>query len=111
MGICVIGGKGRMGGFHVKRLREEHPKVKVHICDINDDWADSVAYIIATPSDTHYEIAKELIQAGKHVLVEKPVALHYHEAQILYRLAQEHDVVFMAGHTERFNPAFRKALP
>jgi GFO/IDH/MocA oxidoreductase family protein len=112
--VCVYGGWGRMGSFHVKRLEEEHPELNVSVVDMAGGIHEPVSHIdaaiIATPSETHYEIAAELIQAGKHVLVEKPVALSYKEAQTLYRLAQEYDVVFMAGHTERFNPVFRRAL-
>lgn len=111
--IGVIGGLGRMGGFHVKRLEQEHPTIEVHTIDL--DWDTTTrpcdAYVIATPSETHYEIAKELIQQNKHVLVEKPVAMTNRQANILYLLAKEHNVVFIGGHTERFNPVFRKELP
>ena len=94
---------------------EEHPEIEVVIHDSSDAryqfCPDVDAYIIATPSDTHFDIACTLIEQGKHVLVEKPVALTYSEATKLYQLAREYDVVFLGGHTERFNPIFRSALP
>lgn len=116
--ICVLGSLGRMGGFHYEHLRK-NPNVwesigydvKTAELRTNETYPDTDAYIIATPSETHYELAKELIEAGKDILVEKPMALNYGEAQTLYKLAQEYDVVLMVGHTERFNPVFRRALP
>lgn len=112
--IAIYGSSGRMGSFHKKRLYEEHPYLNI-VCfdpagDTEDDLTQADAVIIATPSETHFEIAKNAILSGKHVLCEKPIAFDYREAVTLYRLAQDMDVVFMAGHTERFNPIFRANL-
>lgn len=113
--ICVVGGWGHMGSFHVKRLEQEYPELAVYIDDmgagVHEPAPDCDAYIIATPDNTHYEIAKDLIAKGKHVLVEKPISLSYCKAQLLYRLAQKYNVVLMAGHTERFNSVFRDWVP
>lgn len=73
--------------------------------------ANSDAIDIATPSDTHFDIAKECIIAGKHVFIEKPVTSHLSQAKILQNLIQEAGVVFQVGHVERFNPAFIAAQP
>lgn len=114
--ICVVGGWGSMGSKHVKRLKEEHPEIEVFV----DEMAGGVhvptpddcnVFIIATPSETHYEIAKYHLEKGHHVLVEKPLTLKHDEAKELYDLAQEKDVVFLAGHTQRFNPVFTEAVP
>ena len=71
----------------------------------------SEAVIIAIPSDAHYELAKDAIEQGKHVLLEKPVTLNYKEAQTLYRLAKAHGVVYYTGHCYRYLPQFQKNLP
>jgi len=114
--ICVVGGLGNMGSKHYKKLlsRKDNSLV-LDIHDINHpaskDLSEYDAIIIATPSDTHYGLAKTAIENGQNVLVEKPVALNYKEAQTLYRLAKEYNVVYVSGHTMRYNPEFRKALP
>jgi len=112
MKICVIGHKGRMGSYHYNHLQtNQNPWDEIVGCDIGDTIPDATAYIIATPSPTHYNLAVKLLSDRKHVLVEKPATLDYHQAQILYRIAQEYDRVLMVGHTERFNPIFRTRLP
>lgn len=127
--VCVIGGLGNMGSKHVKKLDDIMPQIRVfnegvaefksfpfvHVKDVDVDPDYPLdtydALIIATPSTTHYELAKTAIENGQHVLVEKPVTLSYRQAQTLYRLAKEYNVVYMSGHTMRYNPEFRKALP
>jgi len=71
---------------------------------LNDEEVEAV--IIATPGATHYQIAKEALQAGKHVLVEKPLALNAKEAEELVRLAGKK--VLMVGHLHRYNAAIVK---
>ena len=66
--------------------------------------ADAVT--IATPSYTHAEIAAQALQAGRHCLVEKPLTTSAASAEYLLELAQRSGLVLMAGHVERFNPAF-----
>lgn len=66
---------------------------------------------IATPSSTHYDIAKEAIIAGKHVFVEKPVTSSLKDAKKLQKLIAEAGVILQVGHVERFNPAFKASLP
>ncbi len=66
------------------------------------------AIVIATPIRTHYTLAREALSAGKHVLVEKPLAASVSEAQELLQLARERDLVLMVGHTFLYNPAVRE---
>jgi len=65
------------------------------------------AVVLATPTKTHYEIARECILAKKHVFVEKPLSYKVEEAQELIRLAEENKVTLMVGHVFLFNPAVR----
>ncbi len=67
------------------------------------------AAVIASPTGYHAEIATELLQAGKHLLVEKPLATTAEEAYDLVRLAKQHRVTLQVGHVERFNPAWTAA--
>ncbi|MSR64525.1 MAG: Gfo/Idh/MocA family oxidoreductase [Verrucomicrobiae bacterium] len=62
---------------------------------------------IATPTPTHFEIGKLLIERGKHVLVEKPITESAVQAEELVRLAQQRDLILQVGHVERFNPVLK----
>lgn len=81
--------------------------------DISTDWRVAVespavdAVVIATPSNTHAEIARAALLAGKHVLVEKPLATSHTEARELVALAKLRDLRLMVGHIFLFNPAVR----
>ncbi len=66
------------------------------------------AVAIATPPKTHFRIAKACIEAGLHVLVEKPLTLKQEDSETLIELAREHDRVLMTGHTFLYNPAIRE---
>jgi predicted dehydrogenase len=70
--------------------------------------ADVDAVVLATPIHTHFAIAREALLAGKHVLVEKPLATSVAEAAELVRLAREMDRTLMVGHTFLYNPAVRE---
>jgi predicted dehydrogenase len=63
------------------------------------------AVIIATPASTHYEIAKMMLEYGKHVLVEKPLTMDYKQALELCRLSDKMNKFLMVGHIYCFNPA------
>ena len=67
--------------------------------------ADLDAVIIATPVNMHYPLAKDALQAGKHVLVEKPITSDSAQAQELVDLAAARGLTLMVGHTFEFNPA------
>ncbi len=62
------------------------------------------AATIATPTPSHFEIAKFLLERGKHVLVEKPITETTADARALAALALERGLVLQVGHIERFNP-------
>ena len=62
------------------------------------------AATIATPTPTHYEIGKFLLERGKHLLIEKPIAENTTHAKDLADLARERGLVLQVGHVERFNP-------
>ena len=62
------------------------------------------AATVAAPTTTHYEIGRRLLEAGKHVLIEKPITETPKEAQELDRLARERSLILQVGHVERFNP-------
>jgi predicted dehydrogenase len=62
---------------------------------------------VVTPTVTHFELAKTLLQLGKHVLVEKPMTDNATQAAELVQLAQQKNRVLQVGHVERFNPVFK----
>jgi predicted dehydrogenase len=71
-----------------------------------DDALDAV--VIATPVPTHYALAKQALEAGKHVFVEKPPAMRAVEMDELVALAVEHDRVLMPGHLLLYHPGVLK---
>ena len=73
---------------------------------LSDDALDAV--VIATPVPTHFELAKQALEAGKHVFVEKPPAMHAVEMDELVRIAGERDLVLMPGHLLLYHPGVLK---
>jgi len=69
---------------------------------------DVDAVVVATPAATHFPIAKDSIEAGKHLIVEKPLALDVGECEDLTELADKRGVVLMVGHTFLFNDSVHK---
>ncbi len=70
---------------------------------------DSITGVhIATPNETHYEIATKAVEAGKHVLLEKPMCQSSSEALKLARNAEKNNMVLLIGHIFRFNNAINK---
>ncbi len=69
------------------------------------DDIDTV-FISATPETTHFPIARDCLAAGKHVFLEKPIALTLEEADELMALAAGADLKFTIGYSQRFNPKF-----
>jgi predicted dehydrogenase len=72
---------------------------------LSNDAIDAVM-ISATPESTHYPMAHESLLAGKHVFLEKPIALELHEADELIALARKNDLKFTIGYSQRFNPKY-----
>ena len=65
------------------------------------------AVVLATPSDTHYELSKLFLESGKDVFVEKPVTLKSENAEHLINLAKSKEKILMVGHLFRYHPVVR----
>ena len=90
------------------RSREYAEKYSVTSFQSIDDVIASQEFdgaIIATPTSTHVEIAKKLLEAKKHVFVEKPMTYKAEDGEMLAKLAQKNRVILTCGYIERFNPA------
>jgi predicted dehydrogenase len=73
-----------------------------------DDLLDaSDAVIVAAPAEAHYDLAARALRAGKHVLVEKPIAATLAQADELGALARDRGLVLQVGHLERFSAAYQ----
>ena len=117
-------GTGHLGRIHA-RLAAEAPHIDlVAIVDVAEEARESVAEetgtravadyrellgqieaaIVATPTIYHHSVVKELLNAGIHVLVEKPITTTVHEADELVELARSKNLKLQVGHVERFNP-------
>jgi UDP-2-acetamido-3-amino-2,3-dideoxy-glucuronate N-acetyltransferase len=84
----------------------------VPVREVADILADPAitGIVIATPAATHAGLATRALEAGKHVFVEKPLALCFEQGQTLAALAQEKSRVLMVGHVLQYHPAFRTLL-
>ena len=123
--IAVVG-IGRLGSFHTNLVIGgnlfdlvaivEPVEATRHVAtekfavrgasDISEIINDIDCAIIATPTMYHFEVAQTLLNAGKHLLIEKPISLKLAEANELIALAESRKLVLQVGHVERFNPAF-----
>ncbi len=91
----------------LERAKEIAAKYKAEAFENYQDLFDKVdAVTIATPTQTHFKVAQDLINAGINCLVEKPLAQSSEEAEKLIALAKEKNVLLTTGFIERFNPAF-----
>jgi predicted dehydrogenase len=89
--------------------RSRYPEIRVTAdpaAALADPAVDAV--VVATPTITHYELAAAALRAGKHVLVEKPIATRAAEADELCALAERHRLVLMVGHVFLFNTGIRR---
>ena len=123
-------GVGRFGKNHLRVLAELTRQGLCSLCavsDIRQDILDNVKarynvktstnfeellddvdmVDVVTPASTHYKICKTCLEAGKHVLVEKPMTTRYEEALELVRIAKREGLTFMVGHIFRYNMAVR----
>ncbi len=73
---------------------------------VEETAAAADAFSIVTPTTTHFQIAKSLLDLRKHVLVEKPMTDNTDQAGELVQLARQNNCVLQVGHVERFNPVF-----
>ncbi len=128
MSVAVVGcggwGKNLVRGFHelgalnavVERTSEGRelastiaPGVRV-VTDIDQVLEDSQVkgIVLATPAETHASLCERVLQAGRDVLCEKPLALTYRDGQRVARLAEELGCVLMVGHILEYHPAILK---
>ena len=122
VGVIGVGALGR----HHARLYAQSPNAEVvGIYDVQRDTATAVgeefglkvfhdwreladaceALSVAVPANYHASSTLPLLEMGKHVLVEKPIAASVPEAEAMVESARKHNCVFGVGHVERFNPA------
>jgi predicted dehydrogenase len=123
-------GTGWCGGIRAETCAASPWVNELHIAEIKEDRLKEVAektkpvtattdyrkllanrsidaiLISATPETTHYPMAKESLQAGKHVFLEKPIALELSEADEVIALAHQKSLLFTIGYSQRFNPKF-----
>lgn len=119
-------GTGYLGQFHVEKLSQVSSVELKAVVDTDQERAKAIgnrfgvpyytshleiikdidAAIIVTPTHTHFSIAKDFLEAGVHVFVEKPMTLSLEEADQLIELAEKKGCIIQVGHIERFNPAF-----
>jgi predicted dehydrogenase len=89
------------------RVRQLYPCRTASAPAAATDDPTITAVVIATPARTHFELVQQALYAGKHVLVEKPLAMSVAEARILVDLAAAQKRVLMVGHVFEYNPAVR----
>jgi predicted dehydrogenase len=92
-----------------ERLASRYPDVR-WTGDFDEMLADHSldAVVVATPVVTHFELAKRALEAGKHVLVEKPPALNVEDAAELVATAEEQGRVLLPGHLLLYHPGVRR---
>ncbi|HEY6229944.1 MAG TPA: Gfo/Idh/MocA family oxidoreductase [Pyrinomonadaceae bacterium] len=127
-------GVGHLGRQHARihsDLAAEGLTQCVLVCDLDEeiarrvssernvewtaDWREAIGQVdavsLAVPTETHCEIAVELLKAGIHVLVEKPIARTLAEADQMIAAATQSGALLQVGHLERFNPALVALRP
>lgn len=119
-------GAGHLGKIHLKLLQQSSKYQLVGFYDPSEENAKKVAeefgytsynsidelidavdvVDIVTPTLSHFECAKNAIEKGRHIFIEKPIAKTILEAEAIKTLASQYHVKGQVGHVERFNPAF-----
>ena len=122
---AAVIGVGYLGRFHAQKYNQLENAELVAVCDANPENALRVAeelgvaaitsyhelvgkvdaVSIVVPTQLHYEVARTFLEAGTHVMLEKPITVTVEQAQTLVDIARAKDVIFQVGHLERFNPA------
>jgi predicted dehydrogenase len=105
-----------VGDLHIAEIKPDRLKEVAEITNpatattdyrtLLDNHTIDAVFISTTPEPTHYPIAKESMLAGKHVFLEKPIALELEEADELISLARAKNLLFTIGYSQRFNPKF-----
>jgi len=124
--IAVIGA-GHMGRYHAEKFAALRGSKLVAVVDADGARAAALAEklgakpltdyretfgkvdaaVIAVPTDRHHAVARECLEQGLHLLIEKPIATTLAEADELIELAERRQLVLQSGHVERYNKAFR----
>jgi predicted dehydrogenase len=129
-GIIASGvvGVGYLGKFHAEKYASSSKAKLIGIVDIDELRVNEIGAALAAPAYTdyrnlfgkvqcvsiavptrlHYQVARDFIDAGIDVLVEKPLTASISEARELVAAAQKKNVLLQVGHLERFNPAIRR---
>jgi predicted dehydrogenase len=125
---AAVIGVGYLGKFHAEKYAASEKVKLVAVVDIDEKRAKEVGasvgaaaltdyralfgrvqcVSIAVPTRFHYRVARDFIEAGIDVLVEKPLTADIAEARALVEAAKARNVVLQVGHLERFNPAIRR---
>ncbi|MBO5384723.1 Gfo/Idh/MocA family oxidoreductase [bacterium] len=94
---------------NLAKVKEQYPDVKT-TRDFNDilNSDEITAVCVVTPSHTHYRFVKAMLEAGKHVYVEKPISTVAQEARDLADLADSKGLVLMVGHLLLYHPAVNR---
>ena len=94
---------------NLTKARERYPNLLTtsSLKDVIDD-KEIDGIVIATPAHTHYEIAKQSLEAGHNVYVEKPLAQNVTEAKELHAIAENKNLTLMVGHLLLYHPAVNK---
>ncbi|MBW8904796.1 MAG: Gfo/Idh/MocA family oxidoreductase [Betaproteobacteria bacterium] len=122
MKIAIVGA-GHMGRYHAQKFARlpgvqviavvdadlaRAQAVSTHaLSDYRAIFGQADAAVIAVPTDRHHAIARDCLQHGLHLLMEKPIATTLAEADELIALAAERRLVLQCGHVERYNRTFR----
>jgi len=122
---CAVIGVGYLGRFHAQKYQLLDNSELIAICDVNPETCETIsrelnvpafldyrdlfdkvdAVSIAATTNKHYDIAKDCIRNGIHVLIEKPITETVAQAEELIELAKHYQVNLQVGHLERFNSA------
>ena len=92
----------------LKKSKEYGEKYSVNYYDSLDELLKSEEFdgaFVVTPTSTHTQITKKLLEAKKHVFVEKPMTYKSEDGEVLAKLAEKNKVILTCGYIERFNPA------
>jgi len=114
---CAVIGVGYMGRFHAEKFAASASAELVTVIDTDPARAKETDYkpwlskidaaCVAVPTQHHFRVVKDCLEAGVHVLVEKPLSRTLEEADALLELARAKTLVLQVGHLQRFNPAFQ----
>jgi predicted dehydrogenase len=95
----------------LEKVRSEHPQSTLttnHEDILKDEQIEAV--VIATPSPEHARLVNLTLNAGKHVFVEKPMAMTTSDAEQIVKLASQRKKIVMVGHLLRYHPAYQKVV-